>query len=81
VAVADPAYRRGVAFLLGTQAEDGTWFVRKWAHGYNTYFDAGFPYGKSQYISLAGTCWAAMALSLAVEPSGVSGCGPTGSPS
>jgi hypothetical protein len=69
VAVDDAAYRRGVAFLLETQAEDGTWFVRKWAYGYNTYFDAGFPYGKSQFISLAGTCWASMALSLAVDPS------------
>lgn len=69
VPVNDPAFRRGVAFLLETQKEDGTWFVRKWAYGYNQYFDAGFPYGKNQFISLAGTCWATMALSLAVEPS------------
>jgi hypothetical protein len=43
VPVDDPAYRRGVAFLLETQRPDGTWFVRKWAHEYNKYFDAGFP--------------------------------------
>ncbi len=68
VPVTDPAYRHGVAFLLETQRPDGTWFVKKWAHGYNTYFDAGFPYGKSQFISLAGTCYAMMALASAVEP-------------
>ncbi len=69
VPVTDPAYQRGLAFLLETQRPDGTWFVRKWAHGYNTYFDAGFPYGKSQFISLPGTCYAMMALALAAEPS------------
>jgi hypothetical protein len=68
VPVTDPAYKRGIAFLLATQKPDGTWFVRKWAHAYNRYFDAGFPYGKNQYISLPGTCYAMMALALAVEP-------------
>lgn len=69
VPVTDPTYRRGIAFLLETQRPDGTWYVRKWAHGYNTYFDAGFPHGKSQFISIAGTCYAMMALALAAEPS------------
>jgi hypothetical protein len=32
------------------------------------YFDRGFPYGTDQWISAAGTSWALMALSLAVEP-------------
>jgi len=68
VPITDPAYRHGVAFLLETQRPDGTWFVKKWAHGYNTYFDAGFPYGKSQFISIAGTCYAMMALATAAEP-------------
>src|SRR6185503_18729561 len=40
---ADQTYQRGVRYLLESQRPDGTWFVRKWAHGYNTYFDAGFP--------------------------------------
>jgi hypothetical protein len=64
----DPSYRRGVAFLLETQKPDGTWYVRKWAHAYNKYFDAGFPYGKNQYISIAATSYAMMALVQAVEP-------------
>jgi hypothetical protein len=67
VPATDPAYRRGMSFLLGTQRPDGTWFVRKWCRGYNTYFDAGFPYGKSQFISLPATCYAMMALATAIE--------------
>ncbi len=65
----DASYRRGVQYLLETQKPDGTWYVRKWAHAYNQYFDAGFPYGKSQYISLPATCYAIMALAQAAEPS------------
>jgi hypothetical protein len=68
VPVADPSYRRGVAFLMTSQRPDGTWFVRKWSHAYNRHFDAGFPHGKSQFISLPATCYAMMALSLAAEP-------------
>jgi hypothetical protein len=30
----------------------------------NPYFESGFPYGKSQFISYAGSCWATMALLL-----------------
>ncbi len=67
VPATDPAYRSGLAFLLETQRPDGTWFVRKWCHGYNGYFDAGFPHGKSQFISLPATCYAMMALATAIE--------------
>lgn len=58
----DPAIQRGVAFLLRTQDEDGTWYVNKRAFPANTYFDAGFPHGQSQFISFGATCWATMAL-------------------
>jgi hypothetical protein len=67
VPVADKSYGRGVAFLLETQRPDGSWYVRKWAHEYNKYFDAGFPHGKSQFISIVGTCYATMALAQAVD--------------
>src|SRR5262249_32493656 len=75
VPVGDLAYRRGVEFLLSSQRPDGTWFVRKWSHEYNPYFDAGFPHGKNQFISLPATCYAMMALSLAAEPRRVAGRG------
>jgi hypothetical protein len=64
----DPAYRLGTAFPLRTQEDDGSWFVSKRAMPLSIYFDAGFPHGQSQFSSFAGTCWATMALMLAVEP-------------
>jgi Prenyltransferase and squalene oxidase repeat len=67
---ADPAYTRGVAFLLKTQMADGSWLVRTRAIPIQPYFDAGFPYGKDQFISAAGTNWATMALAYAATTSG-----------
>jgi ankyrin repeat protein len=63
--VSDPAYRRGVDFLLNTQMEDGSWYVKTRALALQPYFDAGFPHGVDQWISAAGTSWATMALALA----------------
>lgn len=63
VAVTDPAVRRGMDYLLRTQQRDGSWLVRTRAFPFQTYRDAGFPHGKDQFISAAGTSWAVMALS------------------
>lgn len=70
LATADPAYRRGVGFLLHTQKADGTWFVASRSHPFQTYFESGFPYGKDQFIAVAATGWAtaALALSLPEKP-------------
>lgn len=67
VPVSDPAYRRGVQYLLRTQDSDGSWFVSKRAAPVNNYFDAGFPHGESQYSSFNGSCWATLALLETVE--------------
>ena len=61
----DAAYQRAVRFLLNTQQEDGSWYVKTRAMAFQPYFDAGFPHGFDQWISAAGTSWATMALSLA----------------
>jgi len=63
--VSDAAYQRGVRFLLATQLEDGSWYVKSRAMAFQPYFDAGFPHGFDQWISAAGTSWATIALSLA----------------
>ena len=63
----DPAYQRGVKYLLETQEPDGSWLVHKRAVPINAYFESGFPHGKFQFISYAGTCWATMALSYAAS--------------
>jgi hypothetical protein len=62
----DPVYQRGVEYLLRTQEADGSWFVHKRAAASNAFFESGFPYGKFQFISYAGSCWATMALMYAV---------------
>jgi hypothetical protein len=62
VPATDEAYRRGVAFLLGTQYQDGTWLVRTHSFPLQRYFESGFPYGRHQWISTAGTSWASLAI-------------------
>jgi len=59
----DPVFRRGIDYLLRTQQRDGSWLVRTRAFPFQPYRDAGFPHGADQFISVAGTSWAVMALS------------------
>ena len=56
-----PAYRRGIQFLLDSQLEDGSWYVRTRAPPIQPHFDSDFPHGLDQFISAAATNWAAMA--------------------
>ena len=63
VSVTSGTYQKGTSYLLRTQLEDGSWFVRSRAFGFQPYFDAGFPHGTDQFISAAATSWAAIALS------------------
>jgi N-acyl-D-amino-acid deacylase len=67
VTASNVAYQRGVRFLLQTQADDGSWFVKSRAVKFQPHFEAGFPYGKDQFISVAGTSWAVMALMLGTK--------------
>jgi N-acyl-D-amino-acid deacylase len=66
VSVDDPAYRRGLAFLIETQRDDGSWRVTSRSKPFQTYFESGFPHGKDQFISVAGSSWASAALLLAL---------------
>jgi N-acyl-D-amino-acid deacylase len=69
----DEAYKRGVAFLLGTQYQDGTWLVKTHAFPIQRYFESGFPFGRHQWISTAGTSWAALAIAQTL-PDRTAGC-------
>jgi len=62
VAATDDVYRKGVAFLLGTQYPDGTWLVKTHSFPVQRYFESGFPFGPHQWISTAGTSWATLAI-------------------
>ncbi|MDQ6758494.1 MAG: ankyrin repeat domain-containing protein, partial [Acidobacteriota bacterium] len=59
----DAAYRRGLAYLLKTQLDDGSWHVASRAPKFQPYFQSGFPHDHDQWISSAATAWASMALS------------------
>lgn len=65
--VSDPVYRRGAGFLVRTQGEDGVWWVRSRTWPFQPHFNGKFPHGKDQWISAAGTSWAAMALTYLLE--------------
>ena len=73
VPASDPAFRRGLGFLVDSQAADGSWRVRTRmispADVSPQYFPSGFPYGKDEYLSYAGSCWAVMALLSALPES------------
>jgi len=59
----DATYARGIAFLLATQYPDGAWLVKTHAFPVQRYFESGFPFGRHQWISAAGTSWAMLAIS------------------
>ena len=67
LAVGDPGYQRGIRFLLNTQFEDGSWYVKSRVIPIMPYFDSDFPHGADQFISAAATNWAAMALAPAAR--------------
>lgn len=76
-AVSSSQYQRGVAFLLRTQFPDRSWLVRTRTFPVQMPKDSGFPHGPHQWISAAGTSWAAMAILLALpmqEPADAPTC-------
>ncbi|HKH73151.1 MAG TPA: ankyrin repeat domain-containing protein, partial [Vicinamibacterales bacterium] len=66
MATSHRVYQKGIAFLLRTQLDDGTWFVRSRAFGFQPYFESGFPHGADQFISASATAWAVIALTSAL---------------
>jgi ankyrin repeat protein len=62
-----PAYAKGVAFLMSTQAANGSWRVTSRSPKFQAYFNSGFPYAGDQWISAWATGWATMALAQAVR--------------
>jgi hypothetical protein len=61
-AAGSPVDRRGARYLLNTQNEDGSWYVRSRAVKFQPYFQSGFPFDHDQWISASATAWAVIAL-------------------
>jgi ankyrin repeat protein len=70
--VSDAVYQKGIHYLLRSQDSEGAWHVKTRSIWIQPYFDSGFPYEHDQWISAAGTAWASMALSVAIEDPKVS---------
>ena len=66
----DPAYQRGVQYLLNTQKTDGSWHVASRSPKVQPYFQSGFPYNHDQWISAASTAWAVTSIAEAIEQQG-----------
>ena len=67
IAVNSPAYHRGIQYLLNSQLDDGSWYVRTRSPAIQPYFDSDFPHGSDQFISAAASNWASMALTTALR--------------
>ncbi len=65
----DAAYKKGAAYLLLTQAADGSWYVASRAPKFQPYFESGFPYAHDQWISQWATGYASLALSYSLAES------------
>ncbi|MBL8839919.1 MAG: ankyrin repeat domain-containing protein [Planctomycetes bacterium] len=69
MAIEDPAWQRGAAYLRSTQLPDGSWHVatRRFGEGLAP-FDSGFPHDDDQFISYAASAYATSALLLEQRP-------------
>jgi squalene-hopene cyclase-like protein len=67
LADSDPAYQKGIAYLLKIQAADGSWHVISRSKPFQPYYESGFPHGKDQFISCAASGWATWAMVLATK--------------
>lgn len=79
VASSHQAVRRGVEFLVTTQAGDGSWYVKSRANKIQPYFQSGFPYEHDQWVSEWGTAWAVMGLAVAADEQAAQAPDATGS--
>ncbi len=66
LATNDPAYQKGLAYLLKTQLPDGSWHITSRSKPFQPYYESGFPHAKDQFISCAATGWATWAMTLAI---------------
>lgn len=67
IQTSDPAWRRGIDYLIRTQMPDGSWHVASRLHPpaqvSPPYFESGYPYAHDQYLSATAASLAVIALS------------------
>jgi ankyrin repeat protein len=77
--VTDPAWQRGLRFLLERQEDDGTWHVARRTFPFQPTMQSGFPHHRDSWLSAAATSWAVLALTR-VLPIGPASDKPAGAP-
>jgi ankyrin repeat protein len=72
VPITDAHWQRGIAWLMKTQASDGSWHTATRLYPpaplSPPYFESGLPYGHDQFLSAQGGAWAVIALADALGP-------------
>ncbi len=76
LAPTDPAYRKGLAYLLSKQLADGSWQVKSRSKPIQSYYESGYPHGADQFISISAAGWATTALVLALPVADTGGNAP-----
>jgi hypothetical protein len=71
--VTDPAWQRGLRFLLERQEGDGTWHVARRTFPFQPTMESGFPHHRDSWLSAAATSWAVLALTRALPVGPASG--------
>src|SRR5262245_52711790 len=66
VPASDPAWQRGLRFLLERQEGDGTWHVARRTFPFQPTMKSGFPHYRDAWLSAAATSWAVTALTRAL---------------
>src|SRR5262249_49982314 len=60
--VTNPAWQRGLRFLLERQEDDGTWHVVRRTFPFQPTMESGFPHHRDSWLSAAATSWGVLAL-------------------
>jgi hypothetical protein len=60
--VGDPAWQKGLRYLLQTQQEDGSWHVKTRSPPFQPFYHSDFPHGTDQFISYSATAWSVYVL-------------------
>jgi hypothetical protein len=62
-----PAFQKGLAYLVSSQLEDGSWHVKTRSKPIQAFFESGYPHDNDQFISIAAAGWATTALALSLK--------------
>jgi len=69
----DPAWQRGLRFLLERQEDDGTWHVARRTFPFQPTMNSGFSHHRDSWVSAAATSWSVLAMTQVLPIGSASG--------